>query len=303
MPLRPRRRTIAIAVVSPLLAWLLVATPSRAQGVPGADPNACLAGKNKCVAKKIAGLLKCREQCQKSPAKCGQAQADCEAKVVAKFDGGGDPAKSCFAKLEAKEDPGKPASVCTTTGDTAAMEAEVDTAVTALVARLEGSPAPACGDGSVNVAGEQCDGADLDGYTCGRFGGVGALACDGSCDFDASACVSCASFGGAAIGGFCWFASAAGTSCDTRCTGLGLAYDDAGTRGYAGSDGADGQCAAVATAVGLTDVTGTSGDCTALGGLGCAELSFFTTATVRCSAPPTTGAASSVSARRACACK
>src|SRR5262245_50234597 len=49
---------------------------------------------------------------------------------------------------------------------------------------------PACGDGAINVAGEQCDGADLGGESCASLGFVaGTLGCAG-CAFDTSACTT-----------------------------------------------------------------------------------------------------------------
>jgi hypothetical protein len=47
----------------------------------------------------------------------------------------------------------------------------------------------ACGDGAVDI-GEQCDGADLNGFTCVDLGYAGGeLACDPvTCTYDASAC-------------------------------------------------------------------------------------------------------------------
>jgi hypothetical protein len=47
----------------------------------------------------------------------------------------------------------------------------------------------ACGDGSVDI-GEQCDGMDLNGFTCVDLGYAGGeLACDPvTCTYDASAC-------------------------------------------------------------------------------------------------------------------
>lgn len=125
------------------LAALLLSLPHlvHAQGTPGVEPNKCLAGKMKCVTKKIAGHLKCRELCQKMPdKKCGQAQVDCEQKVRDKFDGGDAPEKGCFAKLEAKgeRDGAKPDQVCRRSDDSAEMEQEVDAAVWELIARLEG---------------------------------------------------------------------------------------------------------------------------------------------------------------------
>jgi hypothetical protein len=49
--------------------------------------------------------------------------------------------------------------------------------------------APFCGDGSINLPGEQCDGADLGGQTCFSQGfDSGTLACTGTCQFDTTGC-------------------------------------------------------------------------------------------------------------------
>lgn len=163
---------------------------AHAQGVPGIDNNKCLAGKSNCTSQTLSGLLKCRTLCQKKSSKCGVAQAECEARVLTKFDGGDLPEKGCFAKLEAKETPTKPASVCTTSGDAEAMKVEVYAIASDVLATLEGAAEPSCGDDSINVVGEHCDGDDLGDYTCASLGYVeGSLACDSSCAFDASACV------------------------------------------------------------------------------------------------------------------
>ncbi len=50
---------------------------------------------------------------------------------------------------------------------------------------------PICGDSAVNVAGEQCDGADLAGKSCASVvgnGSTGALACFPNCTFNSSGC-------------------------------------------------------------------------------------------------------------------
>ena len=80
---------------------------AHAQGVPGSDRNICLAGKTSCVNDKVSGLLKCRERCQKNIDRCGAAQTECETKVRNRFDGGANPEKSCFARLEANQDPSR----------------------------------------------------------------------------------------------------------------------------------------------------------------------------------------------------
>jgi len=99
-------------------------------------PNKCLAGKTKCVNKKLAGMLKCRGKCQKDPAKCGGVQTVCEAKVIAKFDGGTKGiASGCIGKLDVKND-----GPCITLGDTASLEAKIDAYVTDVLSELEPTP-------------------------------------------------------------------------------------------------------------------------------------------------------------------
>jgi hypothetical protein len=132
---------IARSIVSIVVLMMTFAAPAGSQGVPGISPNKCLTGKTKCVDKKVAGLLKCREKCQKDPAKCGTVQGDCEAKVIAKFDGGTKGVeKSCFEKLEASND-----GPCVTFDDLATMEAKVDTFVGDVVMTLEDIPHVRCG--------------------------------------------------------------------------------------------------------------------------------------------------------------
>jgi len=144
-----RRIALGAAAIAVVLAFGL--TMVHAQGVPGVSPNKCLAGKTKCVNKKVAGLLKCREKCQKDPSKCGGGggggpQDACEAKVIYKFDGGTKgPAAGCFAKLEAKQNGGAPETICTTTGDAVPMEAMADIIVADVVGALEGNLPPVLG--------------------------------------------------------------------------------------------------------------------------------------------------------------
>ena len=108
-----------------------------AQAPPG-GPNKCLAGKTKCVNKKTEGLLKCIGKCQKNPAKCGSVQTACEAKVIAKFDGGTKGiASGCIGKLEIKND-----GPCLTFGDTVSLEAKIDAFVADAKAELENATAP-----------------------------------------------------------------------------------------------------------------------------------------------------------------
>ena len=126
-------RRIVLALVGALVTFTF-ATPSHA------TLNACAAGKKKCVSKKTAGLLKCHQLAEKKgldPVSDPKV-LDCLQKVVIKFEGGADPSKGCFTKLEAKFPGG-----CLTTADTAALENTVDRFVAAVVGALDPNyPAP-----------------------------------------------------------------------------------------------------------------------------------------------------------------
>jgi len=102
-----------------LVTFLVVA--SALNGSPThAQLSPCTAGKDKCVSKKAAAILKCYAKDDKA----GLAPADvasCIQKAKDKFDGGTNPAKGCFAKLEAKY-PGD----CLTTSDTPTLGAAVE---------------------------------------------------------------------------------------------------------------------------------------------------------------------------------
>jgi len=183
------RSLTSLFVALAMLVALAVVPAVHAQGVPGFDANKCLAKKNKCVSKKIKGLMKCREKCQQKPDKCGAVQDACDQKVMDKFDGGANPAKGCFEKLEAKADPMKPESVCTTTGDTATMELLADASVGNMLAILEGGTYELCGNG-IAEGNESCDDLDLAGATCVSLGfASGTLGCTAGCGYDVSACM------------------------------------------------------------------------------------------------------------------
>src|SRR5262245_60866639 len=136
-------RSIGTALVTVLL--LVPAAPASAQQAK------CLAGKTGCMAKKAAGLLKC-EALAETPGKPADPNArDCVTKVQAKFDGGLNPAKGCFEKLESKVP-----NDCPTVGDTVAAETAVDACVAALVAAIDPNAPPItqakCGAGKKKCA-------------------------------------------------------------------------------------------------------------------------------------------------------
>ncbi len=137
--------------------------------------NKCVAGKVKCAATKAGALLGCQG---KALGKSIAVDAACLAKAKSKFDGGAEPAKGCFEKLEAKGEKAgaKPVVVCPTSNDTAAIEAAIDAFVADVVCDLEPAgagcqgptPTPtatprACGNGADP---QLCDPSSA-GYACG----------------------------------------------------------------------------------------------------------------------------------------
>src|SRR5688572_16155244 len=105
--------TRIVSVLVGTFAVLALATQAHA------TLNACSSAKQLCVAKKTAALLKCHSKNSKPPAGLDPAKfAACKQKAKDKFDGGANPAKGCFAKLETKYGVGG----CLTSGDVAALE-------------------------------------------------------------------------------------------------------------------------------------------------------------------------------------
>jgi hypothetical protein len=116
------------SIVTLLLASLMLAT-----GVPASAQQAkCLAGKTKCISKTSTGLLMC-EQLAETPGKPANPNAnDCVSKVIARFDGGVEPAKGCFEKLENRNP-----NDCITFDDTGSAETAVDSCVASLVGAID----------------------------------------------------------------------------------------------------------------------------------------------------------------------
>jgi sugar lactone lactonase YvrE len=116
-------------------AFVLDVVQAVDPGFPTPILNLCSAGKKKCVSKKTKALLKCHV---KAEAKGVVLDAVCVQKAKDKFDGGLDPSKGCFEKLEAL--PG-----CLTEDDTVAVEAKVDAFIDDIVSALDpgfATPAP-----------------------------------------------------------------------------------------------------------------------------------------------------------------
>ena len=105
-----------------------------APGGPVPFGNTCSAGKVKCVGKLFSALFKCEIKAKKAGL---QADEECIAKAIAKFDGGGNPAKGCFAKLEAKQKLGKIKTLCDATGNALVAGGKAQEFVAFVVVGLE----------------------------------------------------------------------------------------------------------------------------------------------------------------------
>ncbi len=116
--------TAGVLLMGAAAAIAVVAVPrSDAQTL-----SLCSSKKKDCVAKKTTCLLKCHTKAEQT----GLAvDPGCTQKCMDKFDGGDDPAKGCFARLEARDDN------CLTFGDTTALEAKVDAFVLDVVQELD----------------------------------------------------------------------------------------------------------------------------------------------------------------------
>ena len=115
---------------------------------------------------------------------------------------------------------------CPTVGDEAALKSFIAQHTSTVASSLAGDGLPRCGDGQINVAGEQCDGSDLGGASCESLGlSGGTLACIG-CVFDTSSC-----------GAVC----AAGSQPPPLRSGQMTCYDSAGTAISCAGTGQDGE--------------------------------------------------------------
>lgn len=78
---------------------------------------------------------------------------------------------------------------CPTTMDASDMQSYITANSGTIAASLAlGGSLPFCGDGVINVAGEQCDGADLGGASCSTLGFAGGSLLCVSCVFNSSGC-------------------------------------------------------------------------------------------------------------------
>lgn len=108
----------------------------------------------------------------------------------------------------------------------------------------------------------------------------------------------CVEAGGARVGGECWFLGSYNQSCTTVCSGTPFPHYSLATRDYAGSGGSNPNCQAVLTALEAPGTTTNSYSHTAAGCGYSSSLSSRFRMTVE-----TDPNQSSITARRACACR
>ena len=141
-----------------------------------------------------------QQLCEAAVEKASGQFGACRLKAESGFAKTGDATKrsGALAKCESKLSSGffkalarYGTTACTTT-PIAAFESHLTECSDTVVAVVNGSGSfAACGDGTVNLPGELCDGADLDGNSCTSLGFLGGtLRCTAGCTLDTSACVS-----------------------------------------------------------------------------------------------------------------
>jgi len=114
-----------------IVCGVLVLVTAGATDVAAGPQSVCLAGKTKCVRKKADALLKCEKKAETAGRPADPACID---KASARFDGGSDPTKGCFEKLEHM------LPDCITLGDTGSVETLVDTCVAQIVGAIDPAP-------------------------------------------------------------------------------------------------------------------------------------------------------------------
>lgn len=229
------RKSVTIAT---LLTALACAGSSFAAVTPA---QKCQAAKNLVAGKYVA----CRQNAEKALALTGDATKYDAAivKCQTKFDDSWQKEidKAAIAGATCPDDP------LTASQYQTVIDALTDNVATALAGGGLTLPST-CGNGTVEP-GEGCDFGPLPvGSTCSSATAgakpYGKLACGAGCAFDTSSCFACP---GKIVGGYCWWKGPDGVSCANTCASIGMTYDPA-TKTYAGSDGSNANCIAVAAA-------------------------------------------------------
>jgi hypothetical protein len=119
------------------------ATPTVTPTPAASAKNKCDSGKMKCVSTKVSCKLKARSDAIKKGVSVLDPKVQAKLQKCAdKFDGGTpeDFEKGCIGKLEGKQKLDKPETLCTVTGDLAALEAKADAFVDDIVSEITSVP-------------------------------------------------------------------------------------------------------------------------------------------------------------------
>lgn len=219
--MNPRRtipRVLRIALAAALLA---IADAGRVDAAPTPE-QACEAAVQLAAGKYGQCTLVAESKDAKvpDPAKLAAALAKCSEKLEVAID-----------KAIAKHG----AAACSAAG-AEDLESFLDSCLAPVsAASAAGGTLPSCGDGEVDVVGEQCDGDDFDGASCATLGFAGGtLACDGSCRVDTAGCVVGSACGNGVVNSpeQCDGSETAGATCDS----LGFAGGSLGCTAGCGFD-------------------------------------------------------------------
>jgi hypothetical protein len=142
----------------------------------------------------VTDAQKCESAIELASGKYAQCRLNAESKYTKNgdFDAVTSAFNNCTANLQDKYDKALDSygGACPTTEPAGEFAVHLNECVAGVEVAVAGGSLPACGDGVINVAGEQCDGADLLGETCMSLGFAGGtLGCTG-CGFDTSGCKS-----------------------------------------------------------------------------------------------------------------
>lgn len=165
------------SVLAAGLFLALLAGGSRQASAAVTDAQGC----ESAIEAASGKLSACRLHADSIFAKTGDAQKHLTARQKC---------EASFAKAFAKAVEKYGAGDCTAT-PSSEFTGAINSCATEVGLAARGNGFPTCGDGAVNVAGEQCDDSDLHGETCTSLGFPGGtLGCTAACTFDTTGCDS-----------------------------------------------------------------------------------------------------------------
>jgi len=111
---------------------VLVLIATAVTNVAAGPQTKCLVGKNKCVSEKAGALLTCEQKAETPGRPADPNAGGCVDRAKTRFDGGSDPTKSCFERLETTTP-----NDCVTFDDTGSVEMLVDACVAEIVEAID----------------------------------------------------------------------------------------------------------------------------------------------------------------------